>query len=68
MNRSLTDWFAKVFFAPTPLAAHNPAHEGATNQVTLIIITVSDALHDAIQLINEIDDEIIQLKQPINFT
>jgi len=68
MNRSLTARLADVHFAPTPLAAQNLANEGITNQVMVTGNTVIDALQDAIQLINEADDDIIQLKQTINFT
>ena len=68
MNRSLTARLADVHFAPTPLAAQNLAKEGITQQVVVTGNTVIDALYDAIRLINEGDDEIVRLKQTIDFS
>jgi UDP-N-acetylglucosamine 2-epimerase (non-hydrolysing) len=68
INRSLTARLADVHFAPTPLAAQNLAKEGITQQVIVTGNTVIDALYDAIRLINEGDDEIVKLKQTIDFS
>ena len=68
MNRSLTARLADVHFAPTPLAAQNLAKEGITQQVVVTGNTVIDALYDAIRLINEENDEIVRLKQTIDFS
>ena len=68
INRSLTARLADVHFAPTPLAAQNLAKEGITQQVIVTGNTVIDALYDAIQLMDVENDEIVKLKQTIDFS
>ena len=68
INRSLTALLADVHFAPTPLAAQNLAKEGITHQVIVTGNTVIDALYDAIQLMDVENDEVVQLKQTIDFS
>jgi len=68
INRSLTARLADVHFAPTPLAAQNLAKEGITQQVIVTGNTVIDALYDAIQLMDVENDEVVQLKQTIDFS
>ena len=67
INRSLTAKLTDIHFSPTITAKENLYAEGIENNVFITGNTVIDALHDAINLINEDDEEIQNLKQILNF-
>jgi len=62
MNRTLTGRIADVHFAPTELSKLNLLNEGTTENVFVTGNTVIDALHDALDLIDEESNEIKYLK------
>lgn len=69
MNRTLTAKLADFHFAPTAEAAKNLLLEGINNNNVLITgNTVIDALLDAVDLINENNDEIVALQKMIDFS
>ncbi len=67
MNRSLTGRLADVHFAPTSTAKANLLLEGISKNVIITGNTVIDALYDAIELVDENHQEIVSLKNLIDF-
>jgi len=68
MNRTLNGRLADVHFSPTQSAVENLHNEGIIKNVIITGNTVVDALLDAIELVNENDEEIKDLLQQIDFT
>jgi len=68
INRALTARLADIHFAPTTLAATNLSVEGIYNNVIVTGNTVIDALYDALQIIDEQDNSIVELKKQIDFS
>jgi UDP-N-acetylglucosamine 2-epimerase (non-hydrolysing) len=68
MNRTLTARLADFHFAPTPESKKNLHSEGIIKDVIITGNTVIDALFDALDLINENNNEIIGLKKSIDFS
>lgn len=66
INRSLTAKLADIHFTPTITAKENLYAEGIIKNVFITGNTVIDALYDAINLINEDDEEIQNLIQILN--
>jgi len=67
MNRTLTARLADIHFSPTNSSKENLIKEGIFENVVITGNTVIDALYDAIELIDESDPEILDLKNKIDF-
>ncbi|MHA8078880.1 non-hydrolyzing UDP-N-acetylglucosamine 2-epimerase [Aquirufa antheringensis] len=67
INRSLTSKIADYHFAPTESSKNNLFREGVLNNVLVTGNTVIDALYDAIELVDEMDPTIVDLKSKIQF-
>ncbi len=68
INRSLTGRIADVHFAPTKAAIENLRKEGIVKDVILTGNTVIDSLLDAVKLIDDQTQGILQLKERIDTT
>jgi len=67
MNRTLTARLADIHFSPTNSSMQNLLNEGISENVIVTGNTVIDALYDAIELIDENDQEVLNLKNKIDF-
>jgi UDP-N-acetylglucosamine 2-epimerase (non-hydrolysing) len=67
LNRAMTARIADIHFSPTKASKNNLEAEGVLENVFITGNTVIDALHDALEIIDENDTEILFLKNNIDF-